>query len=261
METLSTIFRLKESELIHHIHCHNHTNFLLNPLHLCPNTIICFTQIGQPFHYINYQQFSIQLGGLYYLPAHNNYFLPPHPDTKFIAYTFPWFQQRAYQIWSQGMRYVPDKFIPKSQLLPLVFSGNPKNYLHELLWFLQRLPVPTVIDKETAVLLMESNEFINVLYKKHTPQYSDIHIPTIAKKLNMSERQVFRICKHIFHTSPASIYNSHLLAAITRYIYEHPEKSLWELAEHFGFKNESDLIRFFKKETGMTTTQFKKMVF
>lgn len=83
------------------------------------------------------------------------------------------------------------------------------------------------------------------------------NINEIAEKFDVSERYIFKIFKKEFHLTPKQYINSLKLHNACHYII-HTDSSIRSIAQNSGFECYEYFVRLFKKETGITPSQFRK---
>ncbi|SHJ17390.1 helix-turn-helix domain-containing protein [Aquimarina spongiae] len=106
----------------------------------------------------------------------------------------------------------------------------------------------------------ESKRFKDFIRFKQliTEHYTETHnAKDYAKKLSVSYKYLNEICKEIGHKTAKAFLDSWLLLEIKRNISEKKYTSQ-QIAFKMGFKEPSNFIRFFKKFTGITPSQFQQ---
>ena len=78
-----------------------------------------------------------------------------------------------------------------------------------------------------------------------------------ASKLCITERYLFKICKSETGTSPKHIINDILLGEIKNALLT-TSKTLQQIAEVFGFPDQSSLGQFFRRMTGVAPSEFRE---
>lgn len=94
--------------------------------------------------------------------------------------------------------------------------------------------------------------FIETEYKKHPP------VNTIAKKLVLSENQLYSMVKEFSGLSSKEYLMQRLILEAQRILF-YEKSTVKELAYELGFADPDYFSRLFKKQTGKSITQF--MVF
>lgn len=95
------------------------------------------------------------------------------------------------------------------------------------------------------------------LLSKHVKEY---HVTDFyAKKLNVSANHLNRCVNTIFQKSTTQLIAETLILEATVLLYQ-PSVSISEISFAIGFDDPSYFGRFFKKHTGQTPTQFRKML-
>lgn len=99
---------------------------------------------------------------------------------------------------------------------------------------------------------------------KHAYQFKKLIEEHIGKKqrvndylplLKVSRISLNKAVKEQFNTTAADLLKQRLLIEIKNYLI-HSELTVFEIAHKLNFSEPSHLMRFFKKQTGLTTSQF-----
>lgn len=88
------------------------------------------------------------------------------------------------------------------------------------------------------------------LKKSHSPAFYSIDIGVAESKLSA-------ITKEILGLSPKKIINEEIILKAKKLLAEN-EIIIKEISEELGFADAPHFVKFFKKETGMTPSQFKE---
>lgn len=88
------------------------------------------------------------------------------------------------------------------------------------------------------------------LKKSHSPAFYSIDIGVAESKLSA-------ITKEIYGLSPKKIINEGIILKAKKLLAEN-ELIIKEISEELGFTDAPHFVKFFKKETGMTPSQFKE---
>jgi AraC family transcriptional activator of pobA len=83
-------------------------------------------------------------------------------------------------------------------------------------------------------------------------------IPAYASKIGISAVHLNRICNHVCGKSALLIVQEHLIEQSKNYL-SHSSNSIAEIAYHLNFEYPNYFARLFKKITGKTPTEFRKI--
>lgn len=97
------------------------------------------------------------------------------------------------------------------------------------------------------------NEFLNAI-EEHHRQASDVHF--YADRLNVSSRYLAQVTRRISGKSPKNIIDDYLAHAIELQL-KSTDRTIQEIAYHFGFSSQAHFSKFFKKQKGISPTQFR----
>ena len=97
------------------------------------------------------------------------------------------------------------------------------------------------------------NEFLNAI-EEHHRQASDVHF--YADRLNVSSRYLAQVTRRISGKSPKNIIDDYLAHAIELQL-KSTDRTIQEIANHFGFSSQAHFSKFFKKQKGISPTQFR----
>jgi len=86
--------------------------------------------------------------------------------------------------------------------------------------------------------------------------YSDDSIETIASECNVSATHFRRLFKEYAHTSPQQ-YRTELKIVYAKRMLAESDMSVSDIAEVLGFESDSYFCRVFKKQTGMTPSEYR----
>jgi AraC-like DNA-binding protein len=96
-------------------------------------------------------------------------------------------------------------------------------------------------------------KFLNLLtiYKRE-----ERSVQFYAEKMNITTTYLNKITHKVLHLSPKELIDQQVISEIKHYLLD-TNLTLKEIAEKFNFEDVSYLSRIFKKQTGMTTKQFR----
>lgn len=78
-----------------------------------------------------------------------------------------------------------------------------------------------------------------------------------AEKLCISERYLFKICKKETGKTPKILVNEYIIGQIKNALLT-SEMTHQQIADHFGFPDQSAFGQFFKRQEGMSPSEFRK---
>lgn len=105
----------------------------------------------------------------------------------------------------------------------------------------------------------QSFELINRFFELTKNKDALLHRNTayFARQLNISVRYFFQICKNETGHSPKELINESVISEI-RHIILTTNLSFHQISLHFGFSDQTAFTQYFKRNTGMTPSEFKK---
>ena len=105
----------------------------------------------------------------------------------------------------------------------------------------------------------QSFELINRFFELTKNKDALLHRNTayFARQLNISVRYFFQICKNETGHSPKELINESVISEI-RHIILTTNLSFHQISIHFGFSEQTAFTQYFKRNTGMTPSEFKK---
>ncbi|ASW03398.1 helix-turn-helix domain-containing protein [Paraburkholderia aromaticivorans] len=94
-------------------------------------------------------------------------------------------------------------------------------------------------------------ELVVAHFREHRP------VDFYAQELGMTVTQLGRVCREEISSSPLTVINEHLVREAQRdLVYSH--MSVKQIAHDLGFTDVAYFSRYFRKQTGVTPTQFQK---
>jgi AraC family transcriptional regulator, transcriptional activator of pobA len=98
--------------------------------------------------------------------------------------------------------------------------------------------------------LRRFRELVAAHFREHRP------VEFYAQKLGVTVTQLGRICREEISSSPLAVVNEHLVREAQRdLVYSH--MSIKQIAHSLGFADMAYFSRYFRKQTGVTPTQFQ----
>ncbi len=111
------------------------------------------------------------------------------------------------------------------------------------------LPRP-VIDSDTQILL-EFNKLLEENFR------TNFKVNFYVERLNLSLKTLSRITRNRYKLSPKAVIDERRTLEIKR-LLSGSNKSVKEIAYQMGFDEPTNLVKYFKKQTGFTPSSFKK---
>lgn len=102
---------------------------------------------------------------------------------------------------------------------------------------------------ETSIL----NRFYNLIFRYHT---SHRDVKFYASKLNISERYLYKIVKSNIKITPKQMIDDYVIAIIQKTLLT-TALSFQQISDKFNFYDQSVLGQFFRRNTGMTLSEFR----
>ncbi|MCP5109073.1 MAG: AraC family transcriptional regulator [bacterium] len=87
--------------------------------------------------------------------------------------------------------------------------------------------------------------------------HSDLTIPVLAKKLNISTHQLSEYLNHHLNTSFTMFVNSYRIERAKTLLLQNKKQTVLSIAYEVGFESKSGFNAAFSKHTGMSPTQFR----
>ncbi len=105
----------------------------------------------------------------------------------------------------------------------------------------------------------QSFNIMNCFYELFSEKESFCHRDTkfFADRLNITVRYLFQICKDEAGKSPKELINETIISEITHTMLT-TKLSLQQISLKFNFPDQTAFTQFFKRNTGMTPSQFKQ---
>jgi AraC family transcriptional activator of pobA len=107
---------------------------------------------------------------------------------------------------------------------------------------------------DTNQTILHYRKFIQSVKINDTPKT----IPAYAGEMGISAVHLNRVCNHVCGKSALLIVQEHLIEQSKNYL-SHSSKSIAEIAFHLNFEYPNYFARLFKKITGITPTEFRKI--
>ncbi len=83
------------------------------------------------------------------------------------------------------------------------------------------------------------------------------NVADYAERLNVSSRYLGQVCRRIAGDSPKTIIDGHVTGRIIS-LLKAGDKNIQEIADILGFSSQAHLSKFFRKETGMSPSEYRK---
>ena len=99
------------------------------------------------------------------------------------------------------------------------------------------------------------SSFMKLLYKEHRKQRT---IKFYADKLCLSPKYFALVIKHISGKSAVTLINEMIISTI-KSLLRSSDKTILQISEELNFPNQSFFSRFFKKHTGLTPLEYRRL--
>lgn len=128
------------------------------------------------------------------------------------------------------------------------------NMLHMLLYNAERCFIAqgreTHADSPYKQLLLDFMHMVNQHYQ------TERQVSFYADSLNVTEKQLYRACTQLTDSSPKQMIQSRITLEAKR-LLAHGSMQINEIAWHLGFEEPTNFVKFFKKQAGVTPSQFR----
>jgi AraC family transcriptional activator of pobA len=115
----------------------------------------------------------------------------------------------------------------------------------------ERASAPAVASTERRALqIRQFRNLVAAHFREHQP------VEFYAQKLGMTVAQLGRICREELSSSPLAIVNEHLVREAQRDLV-YSGMSIKQIAHGLGFSDIAYFSRYFRKQTGVTPTEFQ----
>ncbi|SAK45041.1 transcriptional regulator [Caballeronia hypogeia] len=170
--------------------------------------------------------------------------------------------QRAGLIRMSAQAVRQSAFIPIIELLEKEFRATDRGHMAAGMSLLIALFVhvarlcesastPGVASTERrAQQIKRFRELVATHFREHRP------VEFYAEKLDMTVTQLGRICREALSSSPLAMINEHLVREAQRDLV-YSNMSVKQIAHGLGFADIAYFSRYFRKQTGVTPTQFQ----
>lgn len=112
-----------------------------------------------------------------------------------------------------------------------------------------RIPITRGMEKLEPLLTWINHNYSN----------PDIGLDTLAEVLNISGRQLNKLFQSIFSISPYAYLVQHRIHKAKEQLAGQPYVTVIQIAGEHGFRDASHFVATFRKHTGMTPQQFRKL--
>ena len=142
-----------------------------------------------------------------------------------------------------------------NDLCEMFYKEVSDNLAKKLFVLLARADKSSVSDLSA---MRYKEQFLGIRAAVHANYTADCRVEDMARLANMSMSRFFTIYKQIFGISPQKdLNNSRLQRA--KIMLSNSSYSVEKISELVGFNNQYHFIRQFKKSTGMSPGQYRKM--
>lgn len=136
----------------------------------------------------------------------------------------------------------------KEMLISLILAYTYELY-EQTRKFAKKQSVPPVSNTNMCVL----NRFYGLIFQYHR-QRRDVKF--YADKLNISERYLYKIVKENIKITPKQMIDDYVIVLIKKALLTTP-LSLQQIADELNFPDQSAMGQFFKRNAGMTLSEFR----
>lgn len=170
-----------------------------------------------------------------------------------------WFKLQS----SNYMRKELEEMLSKAyeQLVLSIHAGNILQYDKLVLHLLIHIYLLFFngANSSTAKSSRQSFELINRFYELCQTSEAQLHRDTAyyARKLNVSVRYLFQVCKNETGRSPKELINEAVVSAMQHLILT-TNLSFNQISHRFAFSDQTAFTQFFKRNSNMTPSEFKK---
>jgi AraC family transcriptional activator of pobA len=142
--------------------------------------------------------------------------------------------------------------LQRAAVIPLTAQAVEDNALMPLFARLsERASAPAVASTERRALqIRQFRNLVAAHFREHQP------VEFYAQKLGMTVAQLGRICREELSSSPLAIVNEHLVREAQRDLV-YSGMSIKQIAHGLGFSDIAYFSRYFRKQTGVTPTEFQ----
>ncbi len=98
------------------------------------------------------------------------------------------------------------------------------------------------------------NELLNLI-SRHCRQHNDVQF--YADRMNVSPRYLAQVTRRMAAVTPKQLIDEQLLQQL-KVALQSSDHSIKEIAFDYGFASQSHFTKFFRKQTGMTPSEFKQ---
>jgi AraC family transcriptional regulator len=159
--------------------------------------------------------------------------------------------------------------VPIHQLIArLIYIFTENNEAKEVFanLVLQELVVRLMQTQARTLLLSPETAFANVNRLAHVAKYIHKHISRnlqvreLADEACLSEPNFYRTFKHTFGMTPVDYINQQRIALASR-LLRITNRSLGDISVECGFNNLTYFMKIFRRETGVSPSQYRKQAF
>lgn len=259
LATIKHLFGIYLSKLEFFIERTTEENFSFGKSCFNRNRLICFPETMPSAHYIDFQLQPLKQNGWYFIPAYHDYFLPSDSSLKLICFTFPMFfgSNGCRFFWEN--KYASEHFFPDPHFNETISRMKDKEILIQAIWLFNGIcgEISSTLNVNRDPYLFSSFKFMDALLEQPL-NLDKTYIPKFACSINLSERQLRRVCEDVFLRTPSEIVRHHLLVQMSNSLISRPNEKLSVLALQNGFEHETGFTRFFRNGFGESPSAFKE---
>lgn len=268
--SLQDLYARDKNQLDHSISLPHRVNFPL----------IIFISEGKGHHFIDFKKYPFQKGSIIFIAKEQVQSFEPHPSIEgfiilftenFIWNTVDFSKSLNYSLlynYHSNSPVLNPEDMPNEEFFSLTNQihqeyNHPDHFgkeeiISSLMNFLflkaERIFRKDLNPKREKKLVKPFNSFRNLLIKnyKTTRNANDY-----AKMMNISYKHLNDICKAVLGQTAKGFIDNYLILETKRHLAS-ADISIKELTFEMGFDEPTNFIKFFKKHTQQTPSQFKK---
>lgn len=226
---------------------------------------------GETKHSFNFRQYHLKKGDLVLVPC--NYIMTidsisPNFDAKILSFKFVSAVYAGligfnvvHLSLDEKQQQVVNSFIQLMALIAELSNTTNKDIEHlvlSLLYFIKKIRFAQDGSEESITLNSSevlTNAFLQILAESGAP---DRHVAYYAKRLNISENHLQTIVKKQTSLTVMQWVNNKTIVYIKMYLRDKENNyTLGQIAKMVYLGDDTSLIRFFKKETNITPTEYR----
>lgn len=244
---------------------------------------LAFVYTGSGTHLLNKTNTSYQSNDLFIISQEDTHSFIPKTSTRIIVikFTEAYFQNKLYKTFQGNMDITPESILNNKSLKEtklefdahiktilrknidsiLLYRKNNKNIISSPIIFCQILSVFGIINETMDKMFQNSEdniygkEKITAYIHQHIYEPEKIKVDYISKYFNISPTYFSSYFKRRFDISFREYINQYRLVLIEKRLKSR-RFSIKEIADEFGFNDESHFSHFFKNQRGVSPTTY-----